>query len=379
MGRVLAVGVLGCLLGSGAACSTGSRERACNLVTGTGCSGRLQCMVDAEGTPICGVPNGDARGDGQACSAADQCAQGLGCVRVAGVARCARFCESVERPDPCVDVGPGNGSAAFPDYADAVRDDARCVGVLPDRPDLGVCVLPCRLGVLGDCPGGSTCGLPRGFPAPTCIPEGPVGELEPCGAVSGGCTVSLVCATIGGVSRVCLPPPTPEGTCEGGMTVQALGGVASEIDLSAPQICSPCLGLGVYGDDGAQFGRCTLTGRVVAPLLTEACATDEADLPVEPCPCGPFGLPAVLSDLPTRILRDVGRSAEALAGADTTPSQVAATRVGAGFAWADGTAVRDDDWATGQPGAGDCVGLTSAGLATQACDASAATLCRADP
>lgn len=162
------------------------------------------------------------------------------------------------------------------------------------------------------------------------------------------------------------------------MSAQALRGVAAEIDLSAPLICSPCVDLGVYGDAGAQFGRCTLTERVVQPLLTDACATDEADLPVEACPCGPFGLQSNLADLTTRTLRDLGRAAETLASDEGSAPQVAARQVDGVWVWADGTAVEAEDWATDQPAAGACVGLTSAGLVTQDC-AATATLCRADP
>lgn len=363
----------------GLGCEEGTQKRACDPVRQVGCGRDRQCVVDAEGVPRCAELSVQMRGEGQACARANHCAPGLGCVRVAGVARCSRFCRSAEQPDPCVDVGPGNGSAAFPDVDELLRDDARCAAVLPARDDIGVCVLPCRPLVAGDCPEGSTCGHGRGMATLSCVPTGEVGPLGACGASSGQCEADLICADVGGMGRICVPPVRRQSQrpCEAGGYPVALAGVAPTVEGRSAQVCTPCLAVGSYTEDGRIFGRCEGEGGAGAPLHERACALDEGGRPEAICPCGGFGPRADLSDLNPVRLRDLGYALAQLPGAQAGGPQVAVRRDGGGqWRWLDGEAVAQEAWA-GEAPAGGCVGLTPEGLAGRPCDAVGQQLCQA--
>lgn len=204
----LAAGWAGCDDDSQQACVPGEVER---------CPGET-CAVDRDGTPLCVAPGTAEEGD--LCRLADEpttvepavrCGVGLGCLRVAGVSRCLRFCNPTLDFEPCEPDGnrritPGAGPALL-------RQFTRCVGVLPDRPEIGVCVLPCRpdriegcvlAGVCSaypdDCPARTVCGLSPQAPIPLCVPAGIGTEGQVCSAEQ-GCAAGLLCARIDGEAR----------------------------------------------------------------------------------------------------------------------------------------------------------------------------------
>ena len=86
---LLALGVL--------SCGEASRGRVCEPVRQTGCPNGRTCTVEDDGVPLCVAPGPGAEGD--VCADAADCGDGLGCVRVAGVARCLRFCLPVVDTD----------------------------------------------------------------------------------------------------------------------------------------------------------------------------------------------------------------------------------------------------------------------------------------
>ncbi|MCA9548377.1 MAG: hypothetical protein KC613_28440, partial [Myxococcales bacterium] len=231
--------LLAALLPFASGCTTGSRERACDPVQQTGCaSGR--CVVDAAGAPACLEPVADAP-EGSLCDAPDVCAAGLGCARVAGVARCLRFCATAGGSDECV-------AARADDPVPAeVRAEALCAVAIPDRSDLGLCVLPCRPGV-GDCPDGTRCGVAEGIGLLTCVPAGTLGVGAPCGGTLDSCAGGLACAPMG-PGRTCAPLVAGADDCPLDTEPTALP------VRSGAAVCVPCQGLGPRPGGGV-WGAC---------------------------------------------------------------------------------------------------------------------------
>lgn len=213
-------------------------QQACEPGLSDRCEPGLTCAIDRTGTPLCLAPG--AAEEGALCRLADDvdslepavhCAENLGCVRVSGVSRCMRFC-AVDRPcrsgDPAP-VGVGDGQLRL-------RQAARCVGVLPDRPEIGLCVLPCRPdriegcvapGVCAafpeDCPEGAVCGVDPQAPIPVCVPAGAGVVGDRCDGEL-GCQAGLLCARIDGESQ-CQLATNLSDVCPDGHRKVPLAGV----------------------------------------------------------------------------------------------------------------------------------------------------------
>lgn len=216
------------------------------------------CAVDRAGTPLCVEPGAAEEGalcrqadDPSAVEASVRCGVGLGCLRVAGVSRCLRFCDPTLDFDTCAPEGnrritPGAGP-------ELLRAYARCVGVLPDRPEVGVCVLPCRpdrsdtcegdedvcAAFPDDCPTATTCGLNPQAPMPLCVPEGAGVEGAPCDAEA-GCAAGLLCTRIDGVSRCRLATDARDG-CPAGYRSAPVPGVIDPLVVMTVRLESVCL------------------------------------------------------------------------------------------------------------------------------------------
>ncbi len=246
----LAAGWAGCDDDSQQACVPGEVER---------CPGET-CAVDRDGTPLCVAPGTAEEGD--LCRLADEpttvepavrCGVGLGCLRVAGVSRCLRFCNPTLDFEPCEPDGnrritPGAGPALL-------RQFTRCVGVLPDRPEIGVCVLPCRpdrgecvaeqdapcSAYPDDCPEASVCGLNPQAPFPLCVPDGAGAEGDVCDAER-GCGAGLLCTRIDGESRCRLATDTDDA-CPDTHRAVPVAGVVDPLVVMTVRLESICLPL----------------------------------------------------------------------------------------------------------------------------------------
>lgn len=230
------------------ACDPGETER---------CPEGEACAVDPEGTPRC-VPPGLAD-EGDACriatdsrpvAEAERCAAGLGCLRVAGVSRCLRFCDPALSVDECRPEGPSPVQPGL--GAERLRQFARCAAVLPDRPEIGACVLPCRperqpncdtpgtCAAFGDdCPGGAVCGLAPAAPVPVCVPAGDGVEGAACDAER-ACAEGLLCARLDGEARCRFAPDTNDA-CPMGRTAAPLPGIDDPVTTAAvpERVCVP--------------------------------------------------------------------------------------------------------------------------------------------
>lgn len=250
--RLLALVALTTLLG----CDD-DRTQVCAPGRADRCPAGETCNVDGAGTPRCITP-GDAL-EGALCRVAPageddadpthRCAAGLGCLRVAGVSRCLRFCDPAARQDPCrpagdIAVGPGGVR---------IGDFARCAALLPDRPEIGVCVLPCRPErALGcdptgdpaacaahpdDCPAATTCGVAPAAPFPVCVPLGDAALDAPCDPAT-PCAPGLLCARLDGAAA-CRLPVDVRGGCPSGLIPSPLAGTGDAFADDVQAVCLP--------------------------------------------------------------------------------------------------------------------------------------------
>lgn len=226
------------------------------------CPAGQTCNVDSTGTPRCTTP-GDAL-EGALCrvaptgddadadadsNASNRCADGLGCLRIAGVSRCLRFCDPAARQDPCrpagnIAVGPGGVR---------LSDFARCAALLPDRPEIGVCVLPCRperapgcdpipdpaacAAHPDDCPEATTCGVTPAAPFPLCVPAGDAPLDAPCDPAT-PCAPGLICARLDGTAACRLPVDLTDA-CPSGLIPSPLAGTDDAFADTVQQVCLP--------------------------------------------------------------------------------------------------------------------------------------------
>lgn len=242
------------LLGGLCAACDDELQQACEPGRAGLCEAGQTCAIDQAGTPVCIAPG--AAEEGALCRlAADpadlepavHCAEDLGCVRVSGVSRCMRFC-AADRPCSSGEPAPimvGDGQRRL-------RQAARCVGVLPDRPEIGLCVLPCRTdrvagciqpGVCAafpeDCPEGAVCGVDPQAPIPVCVPAGAgaIGDL--CDGER-GCQAGLLCARIDGDSR-CQLATNLSDTCPDGYRKVPLAGVDDPLVSTGEALEAVCV------------------------------------------------------------------------------------------------------------------------------------------
>ena len=202
-----------------AGCFDNGSDRKCEPVDNQGCKAAERCAVASDGTPSC-FPMGNLT-EGEACDAPDACRAGLGCVQMFGVSRCLRFCAPSLDPDE---------SACGDDETSVLRfsGQAQCVAGLPDRTDIGLCVVPCVFDPSEldlTCP---SCGLVSGLPFLTCISAGPAKMGEPCGP-SAQCVGNLICEP---TTHTCLPTT---GECGGEWLL--IAGVKSPVTFDEIKVC----------------------------------------------------------------------------------------------------------------------------------------------
>lgn len=375
--------------------------RRCEPASNTGCEAGRACAVDEAGTPRCYALT-VALPEGAACDGPGVCAAGLGCVNLFGVSRCLRFCDTQDPYEaacaeqlspvealsfPAREDEDGDGILNFRDncpstinrsQADAdgdgegdacdpcpkslrvlkdgrhevcrhpFSDQARCLARLPDRADIGLCLLPCAPGG-DDCPEGMSCRLFNGLEYATCGPAFIDGAQtgEACGPAK-PCAQGLACVAFGPdhLCRALRGPLCPLGTLRA-----AVPNAWDPLTQSPYYFCEPCQPLGPL--EGAWWQVCATR------LRADAAACD-----------GPRQAP----------MHVASRRAAETASARLPPDArlwTSARRTGVdAWRWADGQAVSAADWAEGEPTtAGACAALSVEGLHAVDCAAIVWPLC----
>jgi hypothetical protein len=320
------------------ACEDGSKRRRCEPALQQGCPANQTCGLQNDGTPDC-FPIGAGK-EGDACIEAADCGADLGCIRIHGVARCLRFCVPGDDPTlPC---------EAGADRTDPHRfsGEALCLGAAIDRPDIGICVLPCDPAD-DQCPADMACGLvlEAGFPA--CRPVGEQQAGEICDTVR-ECAPGLGCVPYG-ERFVCRA--FRRETCAEGTVAWPVPGFLNVVTGDELTVCADCVSLGRIGSGNANISACP------APVTaTKACAED--------------------GSLPTRL--DDGLQAERLdlaARATTSsfePWWTAARRTDAGWFWGDADPVPD---ALTPVGEGNCAVWDAGRHVARPCEEAASAVC----
>ncbi|MSP73310.1 MAG: hypothetical protein EXR76_14305 [Myxococcales bacterium] len=221
---LLAVAVVGC--------DAIGRRAECEPVTGEGCGDGQRCVVSAEGDPACRSPSEFQLDDGDPCATDNACPERSGCVSIDGRAQCLPFCE----PDL---AGGASRCAAW-------HRDARCLGTVALRPEIGVCVRPCRDPQI-DCaafgeplPG---CFFPPGLDVALCAGltgDADVGDF--CDFAS-RCRSGLLCVPRGAGGLCRRPASRDELTCEVGQE-DWQGRPRSVPGTTFYAVCEPCLPIG---------------------------------------------------------------------------------------------------------------------------------------
>lgn len=228
-----------------AACVEASRERACEPVDGSGCGRGERCVVDELGVPFCSAGGAESVVEtGGACDGPNACrAAGEGCVSLFGLARCLPFCSPgrLDAEERCAAPASDGGE---------IR--GRCLAILPDRPDIGVCVFPCDPAdpFVGEeavsagerltrCPAeDATCALTAELDFAVCT--GAVGAAPadegpaPCGPRA-PCPPRFLCASWGDGNRCRPASPRVEGCAEGEAERILAGSGADRV-----AVCEPC-------------------------------------------------------------------------------------------------------------------------------------------
>lgn len=325
------------------ACGDGSKPRACEPVSQTGCNSRQTCGLQADGTPACFAIGTGTEGAG--CESQADCGDDLGCLRIHGVARCLRFCAPGDDPGGACQAG-SNQVDAHPNSAAAV-----CLGTVIDRADIGVCVLPCTP-TESSCPDGSSCGL---------IVEAGISACRPVGTQADGATCDPGRLCEGGLG--CVPhadryvcrPFKIDDECPASTTELPVAGFVNQIDGSELVVCADCIALGRLGEDPVQITACK------APLTAEeSCVSERATR-------------LILEDVDDAERIDA--SARSAAGV-AEPWWTGAVREGLRWSWLDGTEIPVDLMPVG---AGNCA-VWNAGVHTaRSCGETAAAICALAP
>ena len=164
-----------------------------------------------------------------------RCAAGLGCISYQGVSRCLKFCD----PD-------GNSTECSQRSEHPLGAFAHCGIILDDRPDIGLCSLPCHLSKPEEstCPEGSQCRLLSGAAVAHCGQVGTQGLNAGCGPAC-QCAPGLVCVR-DSFGQSCRQATDAESACGEDTFLTALPGtqdptIDPDLAQSSPYLaCMPC-------------------------------------------------------------------------------------------------------------------------------------------
>ena len=275
---------------------TGEDNQRCDPIRGTGCPSGLYCSLSLAGVPTCVPVDVTAAQEGERCQSHDAtrleselewpvCGPALACVSEQGISRCLRFCnpENSTIDDDCPIDQPTtiavDGEEARLNYASYSTCRLTPVG----RPGLGLCGLPCRLGLFAEaagCPAETRCGLPIAAPTATCMLNGVRNEGQECGPAC-PCREPLVCVP-DQRGAACRSVQRTDNTCPDELIALDIPNTAdplppydgdSTTGTGSPYVaCVPCRDLGMGGPTVCpSFEGCADDGGGPAEL-------DEADL-----------------------------------------------------------------------------------------------------
>lgn len=234
------------------ACESGSKQRACEPVLQVGCSSGQTCGLDRDGVPACVAIGEGVEGD--SCVEASDCGDGLGCIRLRGVARCLRFCAPSADSSPCADDSGTHPHSEF----------AECIGVAIDRADIGICVLPCTPAE-PHCPDALGCGPVAEAGMAMCQPIGVLGADEDCDGRQ-ACGEGLACVAHG--ERFVCRRYDLDGCGEAAVSI-SVPGILDVVNEAEIRVCATCVALGQIGAAGEMVTAC--------PALVTAEASCEAE------------------------------------------------------------------------------------------------------
>ncbi len=330
-------------------CGESSSARRCEPTDNTGCPSGQHCTVDRDGAPVCLAP-APAYVEGAACEGPEDCGEGLGCLRVLGVARCLRFCvPDTEAPlDPCADGYRDADEGGHP-----LTVVARCLATLV-RPGIGACTMPCRPEeATVDCPEGAACRVEDGLEMPLCGAAGDA-ELDNDCSAERPCRPGLFCAPRFG-GGVCRPPADAEGRCaDQASFAQVLPGALHPLTGGDLLACVACAPIGYLGTPAA--------GHVLCAAVVDA-ETAEAT-----CAAQGGGLADLRSVSPAALVAATAR-------AGGTPRWIAARREDGAWQWADGEPLTEAPAGEGASAAVDA----DAAVVARPCTAGAHPACALAP
>jgi hypothetical protein len=184
------------------ACASSDVDQVCRPELQAGCPEGLFCTITQAGVSVCLDAELGRLSEGMACesfeSQADAltqplgvCGQGTACIQDGGVTRCLRLCNAAaDVVTSC--QAPQEGETRH-EYAAL----SRCTMRVADRPEIGVCRLPCKFGGSGEdagCPAGTSCGVLADDRRAQCLSDGEV-------TISGACGPNCMCSS----GLVCVP------------------------------------------------------------------------------------------------------------------------------------------------------------------------------
>lgn len=318
------------------ACSSDDADQVCRPELQTGCPETAFCTITTTGSSVCIETELGRLSEGDICESfesindaatitAGVCAPGMACVQDGDLARCLVLCDAAaDAVNACQVQGVERH---------VYGAQSRCVMRVADRPEIGLCKLPCFFGgsgMAGGCPEGTTCGLRPDDRQAQCLVDG---ETE----IGGACSPNCMCSA----GLVCVPG-THGGACRSAQTVSGCGDThfLGEVNGSVDPL--------VQSDEGQAYAYCTrCTPLMISGSLSEIwlCAGETG------CEQG-----KTLADLGTMDLNEVAQSVR--------------LKLGSSFQVVVGLERRQDEWfwpgdANAQfirdPGEGDCPTLAEDG------------------
>ncbi len=238
------------------ACASSDVDQVCRPELQSGCSQASFCSITKSGVSVCIANELGRLSEGSLCeSFIDEsdaltkpegvCGQGMACIQDGSLARCLTLC----------DAASDSTQSCQSEFTDGSRhifgEQSQCVMRVADRPEIGVCRLPCQFGLSGDaagCPEDTTCGLLADDRKAQCLPDGEM-------LVSGACGPNCMCSS----GLVCVPEAYGS-VCRSSVTVSGCGDThfLGEVEGSVDELSQ--------SSDAQPYAYCT---RCIALLIAE--------------------------------------------------------------------------------------------------------------
>jgi hypothetical protein len=234
------------------ACASNDVDQVCRPELQAGCSDGQFCSITQTGASVCLDTELGRLTEGMACEpfvsqaealikASGVCGPGTACVQDGSVTRCLWLC------DAAADMTTSCQSSEDGEMRHEFAGLSRCTMRVADRPEIGICRLPCRFGKSGEaggCPEGSSCGLLADDRRAQCLLDGEVALAGACGP-NCMCSAGLVCVP-NEESASCREAIRSSG-CDDTHFLGEVEGSVDQLDTSAdPQpytYCTRCVSL----------------------------------------------------------------------------------------------------------------------------------------